>query len=181
MRSQTTKLTALFSAIVFAVALGCGGDDEENGNGNNDSNGNGSGGEASFQISGDIEGEKSGHAALIPDPNIDSVQLAISDLGPQTFSLTFIQQGTSEVPSEGEYSVGGPTTSDFHATYVDVEGDATEYSEFTEQAGTLEFTSSSETSVSGTFELTLPIMGEGIEAGEGEIVITEGEFTAVVD
>lgn len=169
--------TILFTAIAFALTIGCGGSDDDNGGPNGDS-----AGDASFEISGDVEGEKSGLAAFLPDDEHDILQLAIHDHDPQTYSLTLIRQGEgAEIPPVGEYTIGGPVGADFHAVYTDVENDAVEYSEFGDEAGILEITESSDTSASGVFEMVLPRIEDAGQSFEGQqIVITDGEFTAPV-
>lgn len=177
------KPLCLCIAIAFVFLFGC--SDDENNTGGGGGGGGGDLGEVSFDISGDIEGQKSGIATVLPDEDHDLLQISLHDYQPQTFSMTFMQLGSAEVPAVGEYSLGAPVATDFNAFYTNTEAghaDADEYNEFTGEAGTLEITESSATSVSGTFELTLQYLDEDtMEPVDGrEIVITNGQFTAPV-
>jgi len=145
-------------------------------------------GVVSFTISGDINAEIDGIARFGTSGAGDdtSWEITLADTGPQTFVLVISTIGFDgvEQPSTGFYSITNSPTADdeFIAIFTDMEGDGprgTEYSTlFGNEGGTLEITESSSSQVSGNFSFTAVVIDDQTNEIAGEVVVTDGEFTA---
>ncbi|TVQ04102.1 MAG: hypothetical protein EA359_07530 [Balneolaceae bacterium] len=141
-------------------------------------------GSATFSVSGDLQGSRSGTAEF---PGVDSTldwDLWIYSLSNGGFSLDiriFFDREAPGPPPTGTYSIG------------DHSADGTaEYSEFTSGAipqifstkdgggygGTITINESNNDVVRGTFQFTAGRWNESTESFTGEINITNGNFTA---
>lgn len=144
-------------------------------------------GSATFSISGDLQGSRSGSASFPPvDASLDW-ELWIYSLGDGGFSLDirlFPDIETPGPPPTGTYSIGDidDESSDAYA----------EYSQFTSGAipeiyttregggygGSITITESNNDVVRGTFQFTAGRWDNSSESFTGEISITNGNFTA---
>lgn len=152
-------------------------------------------GQASFTISGDISGQKTGRAEFYSFSalGVHLWSIDVFDVGPSTFELSFQRIGTSPIsrPAPGNYSISSDflDSSKFSAIYTHVTGNnATEYTPIfsdlcsgnTEEGGTLTIENSSDDRVSGKFEFTASDTGFD-ELGNCEVLGTitvKGEFDA---
>lgn len=143
-------------------------------------------GNATFSVSGDVEGSKSGMADFsdFNMNNLYSWDISIHDFDPQTFSLQFMIVSDSEIerPSTGTYSIGNEPDSDFTASFTDTEDgfdNSVEYSTlFGEYSGTLTITESNNDVVKGTFSFTAGEENFDPEVPNREVSVTNGEFEA---
>ena len=140
-------------------------------------------GEASFEISGAIEGQKEGFANFraFEMSGVNTWDILIIDEPPRSFEISFSQVSLNESisrPSTGTYKLGLGSDSDFTASYTDgsLASPDSYLATFGEYGGTLVITSSSDDKIEGTFEFNAVNLDE--ENGE-EIIITNGQFRAV--
>jgi len=140
-------------------------------------------GEASFEISGAIEGQKEGFANFraFEMSGVNTWDILLIDEPPRSFEISFSQVSLNESisrPSTGTYKLGLDSDSDFSASYS--EGSLARpdsyLTTFGEYSGTLVITSSSDDKIEGTFEFNAVNLDE--ENGE-EIIIRNGQFRAV--
>ncbi len=179
-------LTMLFSlSVLFSCSDNASGPDD----------GPSGRGQASFTITGDISGQKTGIAEFYSFSafGVHSWTIDIFDIGPSTFELSFVRVGNSPIsrPAPGNYSIGSDflNSSGFTAFYTHGTGNnATEYaplfsgfcSENTEEGGTLTIENSSDDRVSGKFEFKASDY-DFDESGNCEVLGTitvKGEFDA---
>ncbi len=163
----------LFGVLVIAAyAFGCGDDDG--------GNGTPAAGEASFEISGEIEATKQGQASFV---RTDST-LNISFHDNETFSLSLLRTGDdTSIPSEGAYTIGSVGAADFHVVYTAyVDGDVTisqEYTNWDGESGHLVIVDADEDSATGVFDFQAWRYDENFERlDEAQISVSSGEFTA---
>lgn len=185
------SLVSIAAISLFALALACGDDDNGNGNGGpgpgpggGGGGGGGSVGSVSFDISGDVDVHKEGMAYVgtFESDSISNYQFNLTDNETFTMTLNRMGEGT-DAPAEGTYTLGTTMSGDFGAI-LDLyeegrQSDAIGYMAMGEDLGTLEITSASSSSMSGTFEFEASNISD-MEA-EGGITISNGEFTAVVN
>lgn len=139
-----------------------------------------------FSVSGDVNANIEGIAEFGSFGEGISWEISFTDIGQQTFSLIISTVDTegAEQPSPGYYEIGSnPNNEDeFFAVFTDLEGgisEETEYSTmFGNEGGILEITESTSDEVSGNFSFTAVAVNNETNEIEGEIVVTEGEFTA---
>lgn len=142
-------------------------------------------GEASFDISGAIEGQKEGFADFraFEMSGVYTWDILIIDEPPRTFEISFSQISLNEPisrPSTGTYKLGLGSDSDFSASYS--EGSLARpdsYSAFGDYTGTLVITSSSDDIIEGTFEFEAINLDDIEEENVAEISISNGQFRAV--
>lgn len=175
-------------ALAVGVAFGC--SDDENGNGNGTAGGGGGGigggggydSSSSLTVSGAVEGDFSGYATYTDSSlESDSFSLSLSDLH-QTYNVNLsIPIEDQTPPPVGTYDVGASSTKgeQFSARFEDYEVEdslKTTYSpDRDDPVGTVELTSSSATSVEGTFEFEA--IHDDFE-NDDEVTVTNGEFQA---
>ncbi len=141
-------------------------------------------GSATFSVSGDLQGSRSGTASFPPVDATLYWDLWIYSIGDGGFSLDirlFPDIETPGPPPTGTYTIG------------DHSADATvDYSEFTSgdipqvfstkdgggYGGSITITASNNDMVRGTFQFTAGRWNESTESFTGEISITNGNFTA---
>lgn len=176
------KMNQILLSIAFLFALcflGCSSDDD---NGDTPSDG------VTFEISGDVEGEKSGFASVVQveESGITQIFISMNDgiTGVQTFSLGFYLSNTGqdvELPSEGEYSIGTPAVGDFWVDYTDIgTGDGVEYGSIWGASGTLTITEATSNRLTGQFEFTAEGNVDSMGVPTGSIEVTNGQFSAQV-
>ncbi|MCA1763609.1 MAG: DUF6252 family protein [Cryomorphaceae bacterium] len=177
----------LFVISSFLIFTSCGGDDDSN---NPPSDPGGHGGSASFDISGEIEGEHSGIADFraFEMAGVYNWDITIINQDPITFNISFLQQGEDPIdrPGEGTYELGinpGNQSNDIYTgSYVNYGGNPSEQDNYTigidETSGTMEITSSSDELIEGTFSFTAARIGDDGNVA-GTIEVTNGEFSAV--
>jgi hypothetical protein len=132
-----------------------------------------------FTISGEVEGQKQGDAAVVFSEMMgtQTINISIHDGrdGNQTFSLNFYQSGTTvSLPDPGEYSIGrtnNPDT-DFWMVYTDVEN-GNEYG--LEATGTIIIEETTQSHLRGRFAFE----AENIDFdNDGTIAVEDGVFLA---
>lgn len=148
----------------------------------------GSVGQATFELSGAISGERSGFAQFggIEVSGLHMWSITVSDGGSATFSLTISISSADpfDTPAPGTYPIGMPTLdpSIFSADYADTrEGLIAPPHYTTIPAGTqgsITITQSTEGEVSGTFHFNAVHVDSSTNEALGEIVATNGAFTA---
>nr|MBS0037155.1 hypothetical protein [Saprospiraceae bacterium] len=177
------KLNQIFLSIamLFAVCfLGCSSDDDNGGDTPTDG--------VTFEISGEVEGEKSGFANVVQveESGITQIFISMNDgiTGVQTFSLILYLSNTgqdAEIPSVGEYSIGTPAVGDFWVVYTDIgNGDSVEYGSIWGASGTLTITGSTPNRLTGQFEFTAEGNVDSMGVPTGSIEVTNGQFSAQV-
>gem|GEM_PF-2089226 len=166
-------------ACLFMVA--CSSDDDNGGSPLPDSS-------ASFTISGDIEGEKTGLASaiLVESAGTYIFDIGMSDAagGGQTFSLSFFigpSDEEIEVPEPGDYTIATTNAGDFWVVYTELEGvDGREYGSIWETSGTMTITASGDDFIEGEFEFEAAGDPDDALEPQGSITVTNGEFRAEV-
>ncbi len=171
----------LILTLLFTFTA-CSGDDDNGGNGDDPNVG---ANEITFDISGAVEGNKSGSSYVVI---VEGYSYMISNndgtLGSdQTFSLAFHKSFEDENPSAnpapGTYPIGNSVdvldVDGFWVVYTDTQTDQ----EFGGQNvnGTLTITSTNNNQLKGTFEFT----ADGFPGTEGTITVTNGSFSAAID
>ncbi|MCC5914981.1 MAG: hypothetical protein JJU46_11440 [Balneolaceae bacterium] len=143
-------------------------------------------GEVTFNISGDITGEKSGMADFysMSSFGISTWEISMSDFNPSTFSLVIMAFSNEDIerPGTGTYPIGPNSESDlyFSAYYADESIDYEEYSsDFEGFGGTLTITESNSDRIRGTFQMTLGMFDYDNGEVIGEVAISSGSFTAL--
>lgn len=198
---------AIGAAMIIAAGVGAGCSEDDNGSGEGDDrrgeddNGPGEddsqhGGSSSFSVRGAVEEDFSGYAEY--DDNWDrdmrrwnEFSLKLTDFESFTLGLT-IRTEEPSLPAEGTYEVyrhrGEMRFGADFATFEEWPHQGqTSYAppddpEDRTSAGTVEVTSSSPSSVEGTFEFQAvhqPLQEGAEEDDPAEITITNGEFQAV--
>ena len=171
------KITYITAALLVTLSLTFCSDDDPTGPSGSDSTG-----EASFNVSGDLELSFDGNAQFskFDEANIETWALDFTDAG-QNYTITISTQDQEEVerPPEGTYTIGF-VTDDFIANFLDDSEDGFEnFAEYSTMAegfgGEIVITESSTDLVEGTFNFTAV---ELLDEGGGEIEVTEGEFSA---
>ena len=161
----------------------------ENGNAepNGDSNDGGqTSGSVSFDVNGDVEGQMEGHAHFsdVDSPQVGEFEFTFGDS--ETFLVQMPRRGDEarEIPDQGTYTITSGADADFYPTVRFFEdGDevnSKDFASISPDVGSIEITSSSSTSISGTFELEATRFSLD-SSDEGSIEISNGEFTAILD
>jgi hypothetical protein len=140
-----------------------------------------------FSVVGDVNANLEGIAEFGSFGDGTSWEISFADTGPQTFSLiiTTVDIEEAERPSPGYYEIGSnPAGEDeFTAIFNDLEDGPAEGIEYTtmfgNEGGIIEITESSSDEVSGNFSFTAVAVDQETNEIAGEIVVSEGEFTAV--
>ncbi len=175
------KNTAFFLILTLLFAFtACNGDDDSNGDGPNVG-----ANEITFDISGAVEGEKSGSSYVVVVGGTDSYLISNNDgtsAETQTFSLVFyksFENNPTANPAPGTYPIGtvGDLVNEdgFWVVYTDTQSGE----EFGGQnvSGTMTITSNTNNQLKGTFEFT----AGGYGTTEGTITVTNGRFSAAID
>lgn len=178
----TMKNTAFFIILTLLFSLtACSGDDDNGNNGDNPSVG---ANEITFDISGAVEGNKTGSSYVIIVGDFSYI-ISNNDgtsSADQTFSLAFhksFDDNTAANPAPGTYPIGTVTDladeDGFWVVYTDTQSSE----EFGGQnvSGTLTITSNNNNQLRGTFEFT----AGGYDTTEGTITVTNGSFSAAID
>lgn len=147
-------------------------------------------GSASFEVSGEIEGEYSGIADFraFEMSGIHTWDITMIDQDPITFSVSFTQVGSEPIarPEPGTYELGitpGNQSDDTYMAsfeyYVDGPFQSDSYTVgIGDTSGELAITSSSDELIEGTFSFTAVRLDN--EGNLGEIItVSDGEFSAV--
>lgn len=175
-----------FSIKSVLILTPCSEDDDSN---NPISDPSGHGRSASFDISGEIEGEYSGIADFraFEMAGLYNWDITIIDQDPITFNLSFLQQGAEPIdrPGEGTYQLdinpGNQSDDIYTKTYENYGDNPSEQDNYTvgigKTSGTMEITSSTDELIEGTFPFTTARIDDGMIAGT--IEVTNGEFSAV--
>ncbi|MCC5907926.1 MAG: hypothetical protein JJU13_17060 [Balneolaceae bacterium] len=168
------KINSISIIVLLVVLISC--SDDSTGPEANDL------GEASFVISGAVEGQKEGFANFraFEMSGVHTWDILIIDAQPRSFEISisaFSNEPLSR-PSTGTYQLGLTQDSDYAASYS--EGSLAQPDSYTttfnENTGTLVITSSSDDEIEGTFEFTAVNIDE--EDTE-QISISNGQFRAV--
>tara|TARA_R110000850_G_scaffold150497_1_gene273319 strand:+ start:239132 stop:239668 length:537 start_codon:yes stop_codon:yes gene_type:complete len=174
--------TFYFILTLLFTFTACTDDDD---NGNNGDGPNVGANEITFDISGAVEGEKSGasYVVIVQDFSYLISSNDGTSSSDQTFSLVFHKSfddgNASANPAPGTYPIG--TVGDlmdqdgFWVVYSDTQNNQ----EFGGQNvdGTLTITSNSNNQLKGTFEFS----AGSYEGSEGTITVTNGSFSAAID
>lgn len=144
--------------------------------------------DASFTISGAINGKKAGVAAVVFSESgglsMKTISIHEHPSIPQTYSLSFIvgPSPDAEIPGVGNYTIGflGKPETDFGMGYTNTET-GTEYSSNGELVGTLTIEESTETYIKGSFAFEAPEfnhLGTSDTSGKPGITVADGRFMA---
>lgn len=150
------KISLIFILIYSTFLLSCSSDDDNSA----DLSGFGS---ATVNLSGDLEGTRTGMADFHYHElgSMYMWEISFHDLSPQTFALTLMLQSHEPIsrPTPGTYEIGfDPLDPDvFSASFINIEDsnfvDSVEYDTF-DNGGTLTIETSTDEKVTGHFEFT---------------------------
>ncbi|PVW16273.1 hypothetical protein DDV96_03110 [Marixanthomonas spongiae] len=157
--------------------MGCSKDDDQSDDSNNASKN-----QITFDISGAVEGKKTGSSYIVI---VEGVNYSISNndgtsIDDQTFSLSFYKKfkdNSTTNPAKGTYPIDDVVnltdTDGFWIVYTDTVNDI-DFSQ--DVSGTLTITSNTNNQLKGTFEFS----ASSRETGE-TITVTNGKFSAAID
>lgn len=176
------KNTAYYLILILLFSLTACSSDDDNGNINNNSSVGDN--EITFDISGAVEGNKSGSSYVIVVGDFSYI-ISNNDgtsSADQTFSLAFhksFDDNNIANPTPGTYPIGTVTDlADVNGFWV-VYTDTRSGEEFGGQnvSGTMTITSNNNNQLKGTFEFS----AGGYDTTEGTITVTNGSFSAAID
>lgn len=177
------SITSMLVFLSLIVCMACSNDDDNNNNGNEPSNNLN---KISFDISGYVDGNKTGGSYVVIVEDYNTYMISSHDGTSntnQTFSLNFykdFEDTSTENPAPGTYPIG--TVVDlvdqdgFWLVYTDTQNNIEFGSGTDNVSGTLTITSNTNNLLKGTFEFT----ATKNQTGES-IQVTNGQFSAAID
>ena len=150
-------------------------------------------GTGSFEVTGEVEGSKSGEASFTftDSPGADQLIIEITDAaggqGIPSFALTLSRTGENlpAVPEPGTYEIGDDETGPdvFQAIFVDISmtGPSAGYVTVEGYGGQLEIEHASETEIRGTFQFDAIEQDPETRETFGDVEVTGGSFSATLD